>query len=197
MWINDPKEFDDLEFVLRKFFKIEGDKFVQSRIAEDLQNYKNVAERNRKNGAKGGRPKKYKKTQNNPSGSKNNPNQEPRTKNQEPLEIDMAISHWNNVAEKVGWAKVKKLTSSRKSKLPNRIKDAGGLGKWKGVIQQAAKSDFLTGKSSNWKATFDFFLSESSFAKVLEGNYQNNGQSSFLSERPEDFTGEATSGKGW
>ena len=46
---------------------------IKQQLKRDLQKYENVAERNRSNGAKGGRPKKH-ITQNNPVGLIGNPN---------------------------------------------------------------------------------------------------------------------------
>ena len=46
---------------------------IKQQLKRDLQKYENVAERNRSNGAKGGRPKKD-ITQNNPMGLIGNPN---------------------------------------------------------------------------------------------------------------------------
>jgi len=38
-------------------------------------------------------------------------------------------------------------------------------------FQYAARSPFLTGKSKEWRATFDWLINPSNFAKVVEGNY--------------------------
>lgn len=38
-------------------------------------------------------------------------------------------------------------------------------------FEHAAKSAFLTGKAKDWRASFDFLVAPSNFAKVIEGNY--------------------------
>lgn len=38
-------------------------------------------------------------------------------------------------------------------------------------FSHAAKSAFLTGRKSDWRANFDFLMTPSKFAKVVEGNY--------------------------
>jgi hypothetical protein len=38
-------------------------------------------------------------------------------------------------------------------------------------FHRAGSSDFLTGKEKGWRASFDFLINPSSFAKVIEGNY--------------------------
>lgn len=44
----------------------------------------------------------------------------------------------------------------------------------KTVFEIAEKSDFLKGNNNrNWKASFDWFIKESNFVKVLNGNYTN------------------------
>jgi uncharacterized protein YdaU (DUF1376 family) len=75
----------ETQSVLSEFFLLVSDGWMHKRIAIELEAYHAKAEKNRKNGAKGGRPK----PKNNPVGSqtdaKHNPNQEPITKNQEPI----------------------------------------------------------------------------------------------------------------
>lgn len=38
-------------------------------------------------------------------------------------------------------------------------------------FSHAAKSKFLTGKAKDWRADFDFLMTQSKFAKVVEGSY--------------------------
>lgn len=44
---------------------------------------------------------------------------------------------------------------------------------WEGYFHDAVSSDFLTGKTSTWRADIDFLTRSSSALKVLEGNYDN------------------------
>ena len=75
--------------------------------------------------------------------------------------------------------KVKKLTPQRISYINKRIDDYS-LQEVEAMLIKASKSDFLTGKSKDWKASFDWLMNPNNFLKVLEGNYSNkegsNGQ---------------------
>ncbi len=75
----------ETQSVLSEFFNLESDGWTHKRVIKEIDDYRVKAEKNRQNGAKGGRPK----PNNNPVGSqsdaKHNPNQEPRTNNQEPI----------------------------------------------------------------------------------------------------------------
>lgn len=91
-------------------------------------------------------------------------------------QIAMAVAVFNKLAADVGWPAVKPpLSAARAAKLRARIKRAGGIAEWMTQIRRAAASDFLTGKSeSGWKASFDFLAQESSFDRLIEGNYDNS-----------------------
>lgn len=91
-------------------------------------------------------------------------------------QVAMAVAVFNKLAAEVGWPAVKPpLSAVRASKLRARIKRAGGIAEWLAQMRRAAASDFLTGKSeSGWKASFDFFSQESSFDRLIEGNYDNS-----------------------
>lgn len=41
-------------------------------------------------------------------------------------------------------------------------------------FEHASKSPFLTGKSKDWRASFDFLMAPTNFAKVAEGNYHRS-----------------------
>ena len=80
--------------VLNDFFDEQDDGFYHKRIELEIEKYQANADKNRKNGKKGGRPPKNKPkiTQSVSDGlpveSQLNPNQEPLTNNQEPLTIN-------------------------------------------------------------------------------------------------------------
>lgn len=68
--------------------------------------------------------------------------------------------------------KVMRITDSRKRAIKARIKD-DGLDTIKTVLEKTEASDFLTGRSGDFKATFDWILKPANFIKILEGNYDN------------------------
>jgi len=90
---------------------------------------------------------------------------------------DMAVQIWNEVCAKAGLAKVQKITASRRSKLQRRLKSDfhDSFPQWRKYCQRIASSSFLTGRSSQWKATFDWCLEPKNMAKVMEGNYEDGG----------------------
>lgn len=49
---------------------------------------------------------------------------------------------------------------------------AAALDWWRWYFARAATSKFLTGQSKDWRASFDFLLTPSKFAKVIEGAYR-------------------------
>jgi len=73
--------------------------------------------------------------------------------------------------------KVEKITEARKKSITNRIKENSPeiLGD---VFKKVAESDFLSGRKSDWKATFDWIMMPNNFIKILEDNYKNkqNGE---------------------
>lgn len=84
-----------VELVLNDFFTQTPDGYTKQRCEQEICRYKQLAERNKRNGSLGGRPKA------NPVGSQQdttgipeepgrNPNHKPLTKNQEPVTIDEA-----------------------------------------------------------------------------------------------------------
>jgi len=65
------------------------------------------------------------------------------------------------------------LNANRKTLIKARQKDLPTLQHWIKYFEKIKRSNFLTGISSNWKATFDWILKDSNCLKILEGNYDN------------------------
>lgn len=58
VWAETEEEIEAVKFVLKKFFKLNGDdQYVQTHIEEDLNQYKGFLSKQSENGKKGGRPK--------------------------------------------------------------------------------------------------------------------------------------------
>jgi len=92
-------------------------------------------------------------------------------------EIALALEAYKTIAVAAGCTDVRKLDAGRKKRIKDRLQDVGGLDGWREAMWKAAKSEFLTGKKTDWKANLDFFLEPSKFNKFLEGQYDNNGSS--------------------
>ena len=67
---------------------------------------------------------------------------------------------------------VRSLTEKRKRAIKARIKDYN-IDDFIKVFEKAQESDFLSGRSGSWQATFDWLINENNMIKVLEGNYDN------------------------
>lgn len=91
--------------------------------------------------------------------------------------LQEALDLWNTAAVECKWPLVRRLTADRERKLYALLKN--GLDDWREAIAKAKASDFLCGRTSKserhsgWRFTFDFFVTERGFTKVLEGNYDN------------------------
>jgi len=86
----------------------------------------------------------------------------------DPHEI-MAL--WNNK----GLGKLTEMPHARRQKINSRTKEKfKDLKAWDDYFQMFIDSHFLSGKSGNWKATFDWALNPTNMCKVLEGNYNND-----------------------
>lgn len=83
---------------------------------------------------------------------------------------------------------VKLLTDARRQALKHRWTQAGrdlgrydprdiaaGLEWWRKFFSAVEASDFLTGRTGSFRAGFDWFLKQTNFVKIIEGNYVNEG----------------------
>ena len=89
--------------------------------------------------------------------------------------------NWDKVKEK--WNKIsphniRNMTVRRKRAFKARVKEYGTRS-FNEVLYKISKSDFLLGKSGrcgehqNFKADFDWVMTENNYAKILEGKYDN------------------------
>jgi uncharacterized protein YdaU (DUF1376 family) len=92
--------------------------------------------------------------------------------------INEALAAYDEMAERCNLGRVKILTPERRKKL-KAILDHYGLGKWNEALARIEESDFCRGlvDGRGWKADFDFAVRPSSFAKLLEGKYDNKVES--------------------
>lgn len=87
---------------------------------------------------------------------------------------------------------IRQLTERRKLAIQARARENGKESLME-VIKQAAKSDFLNGRNDRgWVADFDWLMRPNNFVKVLEGNYNNNGNdrrrgTEVTAASPEDY----------
>ena len=79
---------------------------------------------------------------------------------------------WNELAEELGLSKIKMLTDKRKRKIDVLLKKYT-IEEITEALEKIKESDFLQGKTSNWQMTFDDFIEERKFIKLLEDGYKN------------------------
>jgi uncharacterized protein YdaU (DUF1376 family) len=90
-------------------------------------------------------------------------------------EVAEAVAAFNNEAEAAGWPTVRVLSASRRAAIKARLRDCGGLVGWRDALARARASPHLCGQNDRgWTASFDFLTRQSSFAKLMEGNYDRS-----------------------
>lgn len=74
----------------------------------------------------------------------------------------------------VSFPRLTVLSDNRKKAIKARL-HTYTVEQFKQMFEMAEQSDFLKGANNrNWSANFDWLIKDSNFAKVLEGNYNNN-----------------------
>jgi uncharacterized protein YdaU (DUF1376 family) len=88
-WADTPEQIEAVEFVLRKFFKLQDGVYVQDRITEELSAYRALSEVNSRIAKDREAQKKARKsTEREPFVHESAPNHKPLTTNQEPKNTD-------------------------------------------------------------------------------------------------------------
>jgi len=87
------------------------------------------------------------------------------------IPFEEIIEIFNSVC--VDLPRVKSITTTRKKLIEARIKE-NSLEVLGDVFKKVAESDFLSGRKSDWKASFDWIMNPTNFVKILEDNYKNN-----------------------
>jgi hypothetical protein len=83
-----------------------------------------------------------------------------------------ALAEYNAAAKQAGWPSVQLLTKPRRQAVLDRLNECGGLPGWRDALARARASPHCCGQNDRgWTASFDFLTRQSSFAKLMEGNY--------------------------
>lgn len=91
-----------------------------------------------------------------------------------PDDVPQAVALYNEMARRAGLSECQQLNEARKKKIAQRLKDAGGLEGWKVALEKVEASRFCRGENDRgWTAGIDFLCQQSSFAKLMEGFYDN------------------------
>lgn len=190
-----PKKFEPVWAEISRFFVVEGDQITNRRLSKEHKKAKEKSEVRATAGRAGGQAKALKDNKQALSNAIDLPwhssdirdQIEERDGSYEPLsdradqtaeakpepdDLQPAFDAYNEAAREAGWPQVQKLTKARKASLKARIKDAGGLDGWRYALARARASPHLCGQNDRgWTASFDFLTQQSSFAKLMEGNY--------------------------
>jgi len=150
-----PKE---TQSVLSEFFLMENDGWIHKRVQKEVLAYHEKVKINRKNGAKGGRPKPNDNPMGSQSGSEINPNHKPITNNHKPINKTVAkkaeafvLPDWINKTHWDIWhehPKRKNLSNAQKQLAVDKL--AG----WKeqGIDYALALENAAT---NNWQGIFE------------------------------------------
>lgn len=97
-------------------------------------------------------------------------------KEREVIDYQRIINMYNETC--VSFPKLRTLSDSRKKAIKARLHSGYTYNDFETMFRKAEASDFLKGKNDrNWSATFDWLNKDSNMVKVLEGNYDNKGNS--------------------
>ncbi len=173
---------EEVRDILNDFWQETEQGWVNSRAEQEIVIYQAKADTARANGKKGGRPKNPEKTQlvnlANPEITGSKANHKPITNNHNKDICQQVADEYNNILSDLGNVKV--LSDKRKSHIKASIKqfkgtktDFANIETWTRLFNYVDKSDFLMGRSSDWKASFDFVINKSNLLKIVEGNYEN------------------------
>lgn len=190
MYYQADKELPEMDSLTRIVFK-----FLKKRIDKDNEAYEKTCERNRKNGASGGRPKKTEDNSQEPKKTERFSEKPKKADTDTDTDIDTdnnslvvsydttcqtevrrAVDAWNSL----GLSAVKYVNPSSKrfTMLKARIKEHG-IDDVLTAIDNINASDFLKGQNKNgWVITFDWFVKPTNFEKVFEGQYNNRKKTS-------------------
>ena len=175
------------------YFEDNGDTITNRRLTEELQKVASKREVNAQSGARGGRAKALKEKKQGLANAtvslqQPEPYSEREVREEEPNgslssadddsgpapfdEIAEAVSAYNAAADASGWPQVRILSKTRRSALKARLRECGGLAGWADALAKARASPHCCGQNDRgWTANFDFLTRQSSFAKLMEGNY--------------------------
>lgn len=116
---------------------------------------------------------------------------------------EQIVAGWNAVAKYYGLATIKSVDDTRMSKFKQRFKQSGKktVEEFFDLLKQILHDSlFLQGKKqvydgtewvfqdTDWSATFDFFMQQSSFTKAIEGGYDDPTMRRLKEKRKDDAT---------
>jgi len=171
---------ETVESVLRDFFVRTEEGYSKDRCQQEIERFRQLAERNKRNGSLGGRPKNPLGSQSDTSGipeePSRNPNHEPITKNQEPIDIEAKASLSGSTFPPCPHQEILKLYAKHLPNLPQpRVWDGARANHLKSRWVQAAKpSSYSPGgyatheEGLQWWDSFFEYVAGTKLAKGFE-----------------------------
>lgn len=184
------EQWNDNRAVVAEFFEIINGEWVHHRVEKDLLKVKGISNAGKIAGMASAKARKERASNDR---SNTVPTVDERKPNHTDTDIDTDIKKSTSINSLIEvrenteeyanlWnetrgpdlPKVTKLTPSRKDKVKTRINQGLTLQSFSEVITLCRKSDFLSGRETAWKATFDWLMeNDNNWVKVFEGNYIN------------------------
>lgn len=94
---------------------------------------------------------------------------------------------FNHKVKDTAIPQIRDLSDTRKRAVKNRAKEYGGIDALESILDKVVASDFLSGRKTDFCASFDWIFKKANFIKILEGNYDNKPTSTitnrYASER--------------
>lgn len=200
-WASTEEEVEAVTFVLKKFFVLEDGVYVQNRIREELENFHNNSETNKRIAIEREAKRKSKSTDREQSVNESPPNQEPITNNhikesKDSLSaglptcphqeiLNLYKKHLPNLAQPRVW------DGARQTNLRQRwlqaakpsifspdgyTTQAGGLAWWDSFFAYIANDTKLAQgfetKDRTWRPDLVWIVNATNFAKIIDGKYQ-------------------------
>jgi len=188
-----PAKWRRIKARLAPLLTFSDDEITQKKLQKTWKETQEKIEKNRINGAKGGRPKTHKNNvlrlangfaADNPNESIPEPEPEPieerKTATQSRAgassEVDEALAIYAEVCVPAGLSAVAVVTEKRRAAIRARLKDAKLEG-WRKACHAAASSPFWRGEipptdgRPQFKGALDSFVRPENFAKLIEGGF--------------------------
>ena len=89
------------------------------------------------------------------------------------FDFQSVVSLFNSICKSL--PQIRNLTENRKRKIRNADKQLNG--DFKSFFEKVERSDFLSGRKTDWKASFDWIFTPQNLVKIVEGNYENKSNS--------------------
>ena len=96
-----------------------------------------------------------------------------KTNNKINIPVDWFVEKWNNVFKNEVVPSIMSIKGNRLTHLKKRWIDNPDKQHFEEYFDKIKQSDFLSGRNSEWKCSFDWVMNPTNMQKILENNYNN------------------------